>query len=321
MDMTRALLDELMGKERDVPLDVRTNKARRFDDEDICKYDLCGLCPYSLFKNTRSDLGICKWEVHGDEQVKEQWSKLEEKEKARYPYEHELMTELEQLVREMDRKIARAKDRAEKESAPRPLSEADKKALDDLDAKMKEALEKAEKLGEEGDVDGAQVFSQQAESLAKQKETQYRQLTQPERTMSVCEVCGVFINSTDNEARRRDHLAGKQYLGWKAIREKLAELQKKLAGVPAPRHPPPSADDRGRGRDDRRRSPGRSDRSTSRHRSRSRERDDRRDRDRDYRDRERGRDRDWDRRDRDRSRYDDYRRRDYDWRDGRRDRR
>ena len=32
---------------------------------------------------------------------------------------------------------------------------------------------------------------------------------------AVCEVCGVFIQSTDNEARRRDHIEGKQYLGWK----------------------------------------------------------------------------------------------------------
>lgn len=66
-----------------------------------------------------------------------------------------------------------------------------------------EALEKAEQLGEEGDVDGALVFSQQAEAFAKQKEVQHRQLTQPDRTMTVCEICGVFINSTDNEARRR----------------------------------------------------------------------------------------------------------------------
>lgn len=57
----------------------------------------------------------------------------------RYPYEHELLAELEQLTREMDRKIQRAKERAEKESAPRPLSEKDKEILDELDRKMKGA--------------------------------------------------------------------------------------------------------------------------------------------------------------------------------------
>lgn len=68
---------------------------------------------------------------------------------------------------------------------------------------LTEALEKAEQLGEEGDVDGAQVFSQQAEVFAKEKDNKYRAATQPDRTMTVCEICGVFINSTDNEARRR----------------------------------------------------------------------------------------------------------------------
>eukprot|EP00873_Tetraselmis_striata_P045870 jgi/Tetstr1/466134/TSEL_010697.t2 len=322
MDMTRALLDELMGKERDVPLEKRSNRERRFDDDDVCKHDLCGLCPYSLFKNTRSDLGVCKWEVHGDEGVKAQWDALEEKERCRYPYEHETLAELERLTKEMDRKIQRAKERAEKESQPRPLSAEDKVALDELDTKMKDALEKAEQLGEEGDVDGAQVFSQQAEVFSKQKEAKHRAATEPERTMTVCDICGVFINSTDNEARRRDHLAGKQYLGWKAIREKLAELQTKLAGVPMPRPVERSHDrDRDGRRHSRSRSPRRDrerrDRDRDSKRSRSRDRDDRRDRDRRDRDR-RDRDRDHDR---SRSRHDDYRRRDYDRRDDRRERR
>jgi len=310
MDSARALLDELMGKERDVPPEHKSNRVRKFHDDDICKYELCGLCPYSLFKNTRSDLGMCKYTDHGDESVKEQWAALDDKEKLKYPYQHELLSELEQLTREMDRKIQRAKDRAEKESAPRPLSDKDKEALEELDRKAKEALEKAEQLGEEGDVDGAQVFSLQAEAFAKQKEKELRHLTQPDRTMTVCDVCGVFINSTDNEARRRDHLAGKQYLGWKAIREKLADLQTLLAGVPPPRARG------GRDDDDRRRSsPGRDRDGRDRHRSRSRDHDRRHDRDhdrrhdRDYDRRDRGRDRHYDDRRRDRDR--DYSRRDY----------
>lgn len=45
----------------------------------------------------------------------------------------------------------------------------------------------------------------------------------------VCDVCGLFIQSTDTEARRRDHVEGKQYLGWLAIRQKLAELGERQA--------------------------------------------------------------------------------------------
>lgn len=66
-----------------------------------------------------------------------------------------------------------------------------------------EALEQSQKLGEEGDVDGSMVFAQQVESLTQQHDSLKKTLTQPERTMTVCEVCGVFINSTDNEQRRK----------------------------------------------------------------------------------------------------------------------
>lgn len=57
VDAMRAMLDELMGKERNVPLAERTNRRIRFTDEDVCKYDLVAMCPNQLFKNTRSDLG------------------------------------------------------------------------------------------------------------------------------------------------------------------------------------------------------------------------------------------------------------------------
>ena len=53
----RAMLDELMGKERNVPLDQRKGTDMKFNDPEVCKYALAGLCPYGLFKNTKSDLG------------------------------------------------------------------------------------------------------------------------------------------------------------------------------------------------------------------------------------------------------------------------
>lgn len=57
VDAFRSMLDELMGKERDVPLDKRQNRGLLFDDKDVCKYELVGLCPNRLFRNTKSDLG------------------------------------------------------------------------------------------------------------------------------------------------------------------------------------------------------------------------------------------------------------------------
>ena len=46
MDETRALLDQLMGRERDIPVEKRTNRVRRVWDDDICKPYLCGACSW-----------------------------------------------------------------------------------------------------------------------------------------------------------------------------------------------------------------------------------------------------------------------------------
>ena len=54
--------------------------------------------------------------------------------------------------------------------------------------------------------------------------------------MIVCEVSGNFMNSTDNGERLRCHFEGKQYQGWKLIRDKLKELKKQ--------NPPPKGQSR-----------------------------------------------------------------------------
>ena len=46
----------------------------KFYDDEIDKYYLCGLSPYTLFKNTRSDMG--QWEKLQDEKCKEEWDAL-----------------------------------------------------------------------------------------------------------------------------------------------------------------------------------------------------------------------------------------------------
>jgi hypothetical protein len=78
---------------------------------------------------------------------------------------------------------------------------------------LAEMVARAAQLGEEGDVDGALEATKQAEAIGRQHEALYKQLTEPERTMTVCEICGVFINSTDNEQRRLVSGAGWRWFG------------------------------------------------------------------------------------------------------------
>ena len=109
------------------------------------------------------------------------------------------------------------------------------------------------------------------------------------------------VGTADEEARKKEHLEGKNYQGWLKVRTTLKELEARLAGAP----PPGPAPDREEGevgggsRDER------SGRGDDRHRRRSRSRS--RDRDRRRSSRSRGRDRGRDRRrsspDRGRRRY------------------
>ena len=65
------------------------------------------------------------------------------------------------------------------------------------------ALEKSEALAEDGDVDGSQLFATQAEAFAQQHAEALRTLTAPERVMTVCDICGVFMQQLDNSDPKR----------------------------------------------------------------------------------------------------------------------
>ena len=65
-----------------------------------------------------------------------------------------------------------------------------------------EAMEKSQRLGEDGDVDGSLMLSQQAEAYKKQHEEMYKRLSAPDRVMTVCKICGVFIHNGDEFMKR-----------------------------------------------------------------------------------------------------------------------
>uniref|UniRef100_A0A7S0N5A5 Luc7-like protein n=1 Tax=Pyramimonas obovata TaxID=1411642 RepID=A0A7S0N5A5_9CHLO len=305
-DAMRAMLEELMGPERDVPLHLRTNRKRQFSDPEVCKYYLCGLSPSFIFKNTKSADDVYRvlgdYDKICDDDLKATWDALPQEEKDTYGYEYELMQLLEQLVRECDKRITRARERIQRDQDHPVFSNEDQKKLEVHKSSVKELTDAVEAASESGDIDTAQEIMAKLE-LAKKVQEAFEKNMQPEKQLSVCPVSGVYMSSTDNEQRQADHLSGKQYQGWKAIREKLKELQERKV-PPKGSHRPSSDKDR-------------RDRESSKDRDRDRrDRERSRDRDRDRDRRDRDRDRDRDRRDRDRDRSDrDYRDRDRDRRD------
>ena len=51
------MLDELMGKDRDLSIKEKYGQKKHFSDEEVCKFYLLDFCPHDLFPNTKSDLG------------------------------------------------------------------------------------------------------------------------------------------------------------------------------------------------------------------------------------------------------------------------
>jgi len=130
----------------------------------------------------------------------------------------------------MDRRVERARERAALESAPRPLAAPDARRLEDMERRADEALGAAEGAGEAGDVLAALDAAGAGAELRAAAARSRQQLTHPERVLSVCDVCGIFVSSTDNEARRTEHVTGKQYQGWKRIRDALRDMEEGAAG-------------------------------------------------------------------------------------------
>jgi len=320
MDEMRKQLADLMGTIVD---DSQGGKKKRFDDDDVCKNYLCGICPKDLLRHTRLTMGDCGL-VHSDALKAEYESR---RRKQRYGYEEDLLADLDKLLAECDRKIAKAQQRVEDDERDfdNRLREAegdeDVKRLNNIiEARMKEA----EDLGASGDVGGSMKAMQEVSVLESQKkdliinkavhkmktsadgssaQAQYvAALRSQERMrMTVCDVCGAYLNANNREGdekRASDHRSGKIHIAFLQMREKAKEIKKWLADdAPtewAPTASPPPDADRGWSKD--RSSKDRSASSANDHRWRSRSRD--RDRDRD---RDRARDRD---RDRERDRYD-----------------
>lgn len=101
-----ALLDELMGKYRNVAPGANVNQVR-FSDDEVCKYYLVEFCPHDLFVNTRADLGPCT-KIHDDE-LKKQYEKSSRF--GRLGYEEEYERFLRSLLNEVERKIRRGNER------------------------------------------------------------------------------------------------------------------------------------------------------------------------------------------------------------------
>ncbi|KAL3936649.1 MAG: hypothetical protein SGBAC_008080 [Bacillariaceae sp.] len=129
----KALLDQLMGADRNAPLPPGTALPRKRGqaaggdalllpgkrhkscyDRDICPlYCAWGVDVYDLFVNTKSDIGPNP--NTADDAAKKEFQSLPQHEKDRMGYEHFLFNKLGELVQQCDRTVSRNNEKLNKE--------------------------------------------------------------------------------------------------------------------------------------------------------------------------------------------------------------
>ncbi|XP_055626830.1 luc7-like protein 3 [Toxorhynchites rutilus septentrionalis] len=304
VDVARQLLDELMGRNRNLDPSVK-NKELNWEDEEFCTYFMVKFCPHDLFVNTRADLGQCG-KLH-DEEAKKLFENAKPSRK-KTQYEEDFLRFCSNMINEVDRKIVKGKQRLllmNSKLEGRPVSKQQDQ-INTLTEKINKLVREAEEAGIRGDVEQAQGLMQMCDQLKEEKDSLIKQhesngwsvtaeiAAAQEKQMEVCKVCGAFLIVGDAQQRIDDHLTGKQHLGYSKLRQAVEEM------IEARKKGTSRVDERRRD-DDRRREKKRDDR-------RSRERDDRFKRDDRRRDRRDYKDRDHERyekreRDRDREHY------------------
>uniref|UniRef100_A0A8C5L6M9 Luc7-like protein 3 pseudogene n=1 Tax=Jaculus jaculus TaxID=51337 RepID=A0A8C5L6M9_JACJA len=218
MILDALLLDELMGRDRNLTPDEKRSNVR-WDHESICRYYLCGFCPAELFTNTCSDLGPCE-KIH-DENLRKQYEKSSH-----------FLRYLQSLLAEVERRIRRGHACLALSQNQQSSGAAEK--IQVLTDKIDVLLQQIEELGSEGKVEEAQGMMKLVEQLKEERELlrsttlTIESFAAQEKQMEVWEVCGAFLTVGDAQSQVDDLLKGKQHMGYAKIKATIEELKEKL---------------------------------------------------------------------------------------------
>ncbi|KAI3470358.1 hypothetical protein Pfo_027021 [Paulownia fortunei] len=151
MDALRKQLDVLMGANRNGDAQEVT---RKYYDRDVCRLFLAGLCPHELFQLTKMDKGPCP-KVHSLQLRKEY---EEAKAKGLDNYDRDLEDNIDRLIVECDRKIARALKRLDEEDAKAAIAISVSEVTQtleiiELSKQIKEKLKEVDQSDLEGKTD------------------------------------------------------------------------------------------------------------------------------------------------------------------------
>eukprot|EP00916_Digyalum_oweni_P005041 GHVL01008977.1.p1 GENE.GHVL01008977.1~~GHVL01008977.1.p1 ORF type:complete len:318 (-),score=69.25 GHVL01008977.1:200-1153(-) len=235
MISAKEILDQLMGKDRDLPIAHRKRSSHTFSSDGVCKYYLMDFCPHDLFTNTRSELGKCP-KTHLDVD-KESFLTLSEEEAQKFKvvWEESYLAFLEKLMASVEMRIKRVSSRLQgaKEIPDKVLSEQARQKKQEINQEISKLLSRAEEFAEKGHLEASQGVMEEMQK--KQEEVEnliknsagYEALFRQEENLKVCSICGAMQSLAESQQRTEDHISGKQHKGYARIRDKIEELKKK----------------------------------------------------------------------------------------------
>ena len=230
MEGLRKALDNLMGKDRNLPLREQIIKKKHFDDPDVCKFFLIGFCPHELFMHVKSsNIGECHY--RHDQQFKIHFESDPNREYYQTKYEESLISFLESITAEVDLKMKRCLERIEAPLPDQVINKEIQEEIEQLDQQITEKIKQAEHLGEIGMIDDSEKLMKEIEQIKVQRNLLTNTKEYPaiykDRQMKVCEICGALQSAQDNEKRIQTHKEGKIHSAYLKIRQYLDLLRKK----------------------------------------------------------------------------------------------
>lgn len=231
MDETRALLDALMGPNRNSRTEEKKSGGQpEWAHKSCCKFFLVGFCPHDWFSLTKRALVPCQ-KIHSD-WMKENFETHPDADMYRADYEEDFLHYLEKVAQECDATIVRERAKCRpKGAAGKTVSMPPevKKKCDELETRYAALVVKSERLADTS-LSQSKEMMDQALTLKEELDDMKLKYTSEFQGEDVCEVCGVKYPLGGGGADWHDkesHKRGKTHIGYATIRNKIIELKGK----------------------------------------------------------------------------------------------
>jgi len=225
MDETRALLDALMGPNRDKKEGVSKGGPPDFDTKTVCKHFLVGFCPHDWFAVRYAALLPCD-KIHS-EMMRAQLDAHPDAGKYRAEYEEDFFQYLERLTVSCDAYISRERPKCRPSGKRSEKTPPEIRAqCEELEKRYAEHLRLSEKLADES---LSQSETEMKLAIAIQEELKALKVRQTIEFPGedICDICGVKYPCGDgwDGHDKESHMRGKTHDGFAKIRSKIEELK------------------------------------------------------------------------------------------------